>query len=77
MPSFSVRPTNDLMMIANAGGGFTLDAAVRPTNELMMIASAAKSGGGQVIFRGLNVRPTNDLMMIASAGKGHVHFVGE
>jgi hypothetical protein len=72
--SFSVRPTNDLVRIAAAGGGFRLSAAVRSTDDLVRIAAAASSSGARVSFAGLNVRPTDDLVRIGAAGKGSVSF---
>lgn len=72
--SFELRPINDLVMIANAGGGFELDAKLRPTNDLVMIANAAARGNAIVILYGMKLRPTNDLVMIANAGKGKIQF---
>ena len=74
--SFQMRPTNDLIRIASAGGGFTLDADVRPTEDLIRIASAASAAGARVHFRGLSLRPTDDLIRIGSAGRGVVSFEG-
>lgn len=75
--SFQLRPTHDLVMIANAGGGFILDAALRPTSDLIQIATAANRGGARVPLRGLTLRPTHDLLLIANAGGGHVQFSGD
>ena len=40
--SFGKMPIDDLLQIANAGGGFRLDATHRYPDELMQIATAAK-----------------------------------
>ncbi len=40
-----MRTTEDLMRIAGAGGGFSLDAKMRPTADLMRIAGAAMGRG--------------------------------
>ena len=74
--SFELKPTQELVQIASAGGGFRLDAALRPTPELVQIASAASNKGSQVTFAGLKLRPTPELVQIASAGKGCVILEG-
>jgi hypothetical protein len=48
--SFGKMPIDDLIQIANAGGGFRLDATHRYPDELIQIATAAKNGGATVIF---------------------------
>jgi hypothetical protein len=72
--SFAKMPTDDLIQIANAGGGFRLDATHRYPDELVQIASAAKNGGATVIFYGMSRCYTHDLIRIATAGKGAVIF---
>jgi hypothetical protein len=72
--SFGKMPIDDLIQIANAGGGFRLDATHRYPDELMQIATAAKNGGATVIFSGMSRYYTNDLIRIATAGKGAVIF---
>jgi predicted RNA-binding protein YlxR (DUF448 family) len=62
----------DLIRIAAAGGGLDFDASNKTPNDLIRIAAAAKSGGGQVIFRGVGRKTTNDLIRISAAGNGHV-----
>ena len=47
--SFQGRSTEDLVRIAEAGGGFRLEAAGRPTDDLVKIAAA---GEGSVEFEG-------------------------
>jgi hypothetical protein len=71
---FEVRPTDDLIRILAAGGGFEISAGVRPTEDLIRLASAASSKGARLTLRGLTVRPTDDLIRIAAAGKGSVVF---
>ena len=51
--SFGKMPVDDLIRIANAGGGFRLDATHRYPDELVEIAAAAKTGGATVIFSGM------------------------
>lgn len=72
--SFNTKLTSDLIKIANAGGGFRLDAKTRLTDELVHIAAAAKNGGATVIFSGTGIFPTHDLIQIGAAGKGSVIF---
>lgn len=74
--SFQSRSTEDLVRIAEAGGGFRLDAAVRRTDDLVKIAAAASSWGVRLVFAGMNLRPTDDLVRIADAGEGSVEFEG-
>jgi hypothetical protein len=74
--SFQGRPTEDLVRIAKAGGGFKLDAGGRPTDELVTIAAAASDWGVRLVFAGMDGRPTDDLVTIAEAGQGNVEFKG-
>ena len=74
--SFELKPTNELVQIAVAGGGFRLDAGLRSTPELVQIAVAAKSSGARITFAGLSLRPTHELVQIAVAGKGVVILEG-
>jgi DNA replication protein len=74
MMSLGKMPVDDLIRIAQAGGGFRLDAAHRYPDELMQIATAAKTGGATVIFSGMSAHYTDDLIRIATAGKGSVIF---
>lgn len=74
--SFEHRATEDLIRIANAGGGFTLDAGFRSTEDLIRIANAASNKGARVVFRGLAQRSTEDLIRIGNAGKGAVSLEG-
>lgn len=73
---FELKPTNELIQIASAGGGFRLEASLRPTAELIQIASAARTSGATVTFAGLTLRPTLELVQIASAGRGFVILEG-
>lgn len=67
------RSTEELVRIAVAGGGFTLNGAHRSTEDLVRIAVA---GGGKVrlTFTGLANRTTDDLVRIAVARRGSVEF---
>ena len=57
--SFGKMPIDDLLQIANAGGGLRLDAAQRYPDELMQLATAAKNSGATVIFYGMSRYYTN------------------
>lgn len=72
--SFRDMSTQDLVRIADAGGGFRLEAAGRPTNDLVKIAVAASSWGVGLVFAGMVDRSTDDLVRIAAAGEGSVQF---
>lgn len=74
--SFQSRPTEELVRIAVAGGGFRLDTAGRSTDELVTIAAAASEWGVRLVFAGVEDRTTDDLVRIADAGEGTVEFVG-
>lgn len=71
---FNQRTTTDLVRIANAGGGFVLDAATRPTEDLVRIANAASGKRSPLIFRGMSTRPVQDLVRIGNASGGCVQF---
>jgi hypothetical protein len=72
---FDFRSTDDIVRIAAAGGGFTLDGASRSTEDLIAIAKAANNGQADIAFRGLAQRPIDDLIKIAEAGSGFITFV--
>ena len=72
--SLGKMPVDDLIRIADAGGGFRLDATHRYPDELIQIVTAAKTGGATVILYGMSVHYTDDLLQIATAGKGSVIF---
>ena len=74
--SFEGRSTEDLVRIAEAGGGFRLEAAGRHTDDLVKIAAAASSWGVRLVFACMADRSTDDLVRIADAGEGTVEFEG-
>lgn len=57
--SFEYRWATELQ-IAEAGGGFRLDAALRQTPDLMQIAAAPSGTGARVTFAGLNGAHPNE-----------------
>jgi hypothetical protein len=69
------RPVHELVNIAMAGGGFSLDAHDVDKNSLIQIASAAGGRGGRLEVHNAWQRfSTDDLILIAAAGKGSVFF---
>ena len=73
--AFETKTTDDLVRIALAGGGFTIDASKRTTDDLVRVALAAASKPGtRLTLRSLQSRTTDDLVRIALAGKGAVFF---
>jgi hypothetical protein len=72
---FEFHATDDIVRIAAAGGGFTLDGASRSTEDLIAIAKAANSGQADIAFRGLAQRHIDDILSIAKAGGGFIKFV--
>ena len=71
---FEMKPIQDLVQIAAAGGGFRMKGGQKQTSDLVQIAAAASKSGAHIIFIGLTMRPQSDLMQIAAAGKGCVFF---
>jgi hypothetical protein len=74
--SFAGRSTDDFARIVAAGGGIRLSAAGRSTDDLARLAAAARNGGGQVTFIGMEGRSTDELARIAAAGHGRVILEG-
>ena len=68
------KSTDELVKIAESGGGFKLDCALKSVDDLSKIAQAAHSGGATLILTGINLRSTEDLVQIAAAAKGSVIF---
>lgn len=66
----SARSIDDLVRIAAAGGGFTIDAKGKAINDLVRIAAAAKNGGATITFRNTTGFALNDLVRIAAASGG-------
>ena len=73
--AFADRPLDDLVRLAHAGAGFSLNGAVWPLNDLVRIAHAASEHKGRLTFSGIGHWPLNDLVRISHAGKGAVVFV--
>jgi serine/threonine protein kinase len=69
------RRVDDLIRIAAAGGGFSMDASTGHTDDLIRIAAAA-SGKGLIIFRGMNSRSTDDLILQAAQHRNVVRIFG-
>ncbi len=69
-----MRPTDDLIKIAEQGGGFTISAKLYTVNDLSTIASAASRGGARIHITNANKMVVNDLTKIAVAGKGSITF---
>lgn len=72
---FEGLPTDDLVRIAAAGGGFELSAGERPTVDLVRIATAARNKGARLKISGLGKMSINDLIRIAAAGGGCVELL--
>ena len=68
-------PTQDLVSIAAAGGGFRIEAQKYSTDDLVGIAAAASKHKPPIVLENAGYLPVNDLLMIATAGKGAVHFL--
>jgi hypothetical protein len=66
--------TDDLVKIADVGGGLTLDAGNKSKDELVKIAAAAAMSDAGVTFRNVTALAVDDLLEIAKAGDGCVSF---
>ena len=68
------RPTEDLVRIAEAGGGLTIDASMREIEDLIKIARAARESGGRIHITNIRMWKTDELVQVASVGRGCVSF---
>ncbi len=66
--------TDDLVKIADAGGGLTLDAGTKSKDELVQIVTAAAMFDAGVTLRNVTALAVDDLVEIAKAGDGCVTF---
>lgn len=69
-----IRPAQELLRIASAGGGFTLDGSRYSADDLVEIVSAVRRNGSRVHITRCLMKSTDDLVRIAAAGKGCVTF---
>jgi DNA replication protein len=69
-----LRSIEELIKIAEAGGGFSMDASHCTTEEVMRVARVAGECGAELRISRICGKTTDDLVKIASAGKGHVFF---
>jgi len=67
------KTTDQLVRIAAAGGGFTIDSS-KTTDQLVRIAAVAAQSGAKITIEGAGSKTTDQLVRIASAGKGAVVF---
>jgi hypothetical protein len=65
---------DELVRIAVAGGGFTIDAHQVPVDGLVRIAVAASSKGARITIQNAQSLSTDNLVRIAVAGKGAIFF---
>ena len=68
------RTTNDLVRIAAAGGGVSIDAATMTTDQLVQVVAASNAKSGSIIVRNASTKTTDDLVCIAAAGSGNTVF---
>lgn len=69
-----LRSIEELIKIAEAGGGFSMDASHCTTEEVVRVARVAGECGAELRISRICGKTTDDLVKIASAGKGHVFF---
>ncbi|ASM79210.1 hypothetical protein VITFI_CDS3433 (plasmid) [Vitreoscilla filiformis] len=72
--SFNRFSVPDLIQIAAAGGGLTLNAKTISLNDLVRIAAAASTLRATLKLTSAGERSVSDLVKIAAAGKGCVVF---
>lgn len=68
------KTTDQLVRIANAGGGMRIDGSAKTTDQLVRIANAASVRKAQMIIFNINSKTTAQLVRIAVAGKGCANF---
>jgi len=68
------RTTKELIRIAAAGGGLTIDASSRTMDELVQIAATASNRGSRIHILNTTSKTTDELVTIAAAGRGCVSF---
>ena len=68
------KDVDDLIHIAAAGGGFSLDSARHSVDDLTRIAAAAAGTGTRIAVSRATRMSTEDLIRIATAGRGAVIF---
>jgi hypothetical protein len=69
-----LRSIEELIEIAKAGGGFSLDASRCTTEEVIRVAEVAGECGSELRISRICGKTTEDLVRIAAAGKGRVFF---
>lgn len=69
-----LRSIEELLKIAQAGGGFKLDASRCTTDDVVKLAEVIGRCGAELRISKIYSKSTDDLVKIASAGKGHVIF---
>lgn len=67
------RPVDDLIRIANMGGGMRI-SAVYGIDALIRIAAAASRGKARVFITNSDALPLDAILRIAGAGDGSVVF---
>ncbi len=68
------RRLDELIMIAAAGGGLTLDGGALHVANRVQIVAAASRDGARITITNAKTKSTDDLVKIAAAGKGCVIF---
>ena len=69
-----LRSIDELIKIARAGGGFTMDASLCTTEDVLRVARVAGEFGADLRISRISGKTTDDLVKIATVGKGHVFF---
>ena len=69
-----LRSIDELIKIASAGGGFTMDASRCTTDEVIRVAKVAGETGAELRISRICGKTTDDLVKIARVGKGRVFF---
>jgi hypothetical protein len=72
---FDAMPLNDLLRLANAGGGFSISDRNFDLNDLLRIANAGSDKRAILRLKLTKAYELNDLLRIASAGGGRVEFL--
>ncbi|WP_421702104.1 hypothetical protein [Aliiroseovarius sp.] len=65
---------NNLIRVANAGGGLRLDALAFSVDNLLRIANAASSKQARIVIENSSALSADNMIRIGNAGKGAVLF---
>lgn len=69
-----LRSIEELIKIAQAGGGFSMNASRCTTDDILRVAEVAGKTGAELRISRICGKTTDELVKIAEVGKGKVFF---